>query len=169
MEEISVSRVMENMIAYSNGNMHDISHFLKVYAYARTIGIIEGLPQRQQMILETAAIVHDIACPLCRAKYGNADGKHQEEEGGALTRELLGGLALPEDVISRVVYLVEHHHTYTNVDGMDYQILLEADFLVNADEGKMDRKAIETTLEKVFRTATGSSLLSSMYLKVCAE
>ena len=36
-----------------------------------------------------------------------------------------------------------HHHTYTGVDGIDYQILLEADYLVNADEshypGKRDR------------------------------
>ena len=32
------------------------------------------------IILEIAAIVHDIACPLCREKYGRADGYLQEQE-----------------------------------------------------------------------------------------
>ena len=28
--------------------------------------------------------IHDIACPLCREKYGNTNGKHQEEESTTL-------------------------------------------------------------------------------------
>mgnify|MGYP000340972515 FL=1 len=31
----------------------------------------------------------------------------------------------------RVAYLIGHHHTYDKIEGMDYQILVEADFLVN--------------------------------------
>ena len=34
-------------------------------------------------------------------------------------------------MIRRVEYLVGHHHTYKDIDGLDYQILVEADFLVN--------------------------------------
>ena len=33
-----------------------------------------------------------------------------------------------EEQIERVKYLVGHHHTYDNIDGLDYQILIEADF-----------------------------------------
>ena len=61
--------VMERMIAFSEGNLHDINHFVKVYGYAQTIGRLEGLDDRTQLALEIAAIVHDIACPLCREKY----------------------------------------------------------------------------------------------------
>ncbi|MFR1449740.1 MAG: hypothetical protein ACLSXC_05920 [Beduini sp.] len=39
------------------------------------------------MILEIAAITHDIACPLCRQKYGNTNGKYQEQEGLILVEE----------------------------------------------------------------------------------
>jgi hypothetical protein len=36
--------------------------------------------------------------------------------------------------VDRVAFLVGHHHTFTGVDGIDWQILLEADYLVNASE-----------------------------------
>ena len=63
----------------------------------------------------------------------------------------------------RINYLVSHHHTYTNVDGLDYRILLEADFLVNADESEMSENAVETARERVFETNTGKKLLTSIY------
>ena len=68
------------------------------------------------------------------------------------------------DVIARVQYLVAHHHTYTNIDGADYRILVEADFLVNADEGACARPAIEAARERVFRTPSAIRLLDTIYL-----
>ena len=165
MSEKIVSDIMQKMIAYSNGNLHDIAHFMKVYAFARTIGILEGLSEMEQQTLEIAAITHDIACPLCREKYGNTNGSHQEEEGIPLTKEFLEEFELPEGMKERVVYLVSHHHTYKNVDGLDYQILLEADFLVNADERNMTDEAISSARENIFKTNTGISLLDDIYLR----
>ena len=159
-----VTEVAKKMIEFSDGNLHDINHFMKVYAYAKTIGSLERLPADTQEILEIAALVHDIACPLCREKYGNTNGKYQELEGPALAKELLEELSVPTPVIDRVTYLVGHHHTYTNVDGLDYQILLEADFLVNADESQLGTEAIKRMRDKVFQTASGIQLLDSMYL-----
>lgn len=159
-----VTEVAKKMIEFSDGNLHDINHFMKVYAYAKTIGSLERLPADTQEILEIAALVHDIACPLCREKYGNTNGKYQELEGPALAKELLEELSVPTPVIDRVTYLVGHHHTYTDVDGLDYQILLEADFLVNADESQLGTEAIKRMRDKVFQTASGIQLLDSMYL-----
>ena len=53
--------------------------------------------RREQEIIEIAAILHDIACPLCREKYGNTNGKYQEKEGAVLAREFLADCGLPED------------------------------------------------------------------------
>lgn len=61
---MKISLITENMIEYSGGNLHDISHFMKVWAYAKTLCELEGLVGHTQFILETAALVHDIACPL---------------------------------------------------------------------------------------------------------
>ena len=50
----SISNITEKMIAYSKGDLHDIHHFLQVWAYAKTIGELEGLEEETQFILETA-------------------------------------------------------------------------------------------------------------------
>ena len=41
------------------------------------------------------------------------------------------------------------------MDGLDYQILLEADFLVNGDESNLTKEAIEKMKKNVFKTKTG--------------
>ena len=38
----------------------------------------------------------------------------------------------PEGYADRIAFLISHHHTIDQIDGMDYQILIEADYLVNA-------------------------------------
>ena len=68
-------------------------------------------------------------------------------------------------MIERVSYLVGHHHTYHDIEGMDYQILVEADFLVNIYEGDMQQSEIVSVREKIFRTRTGKELLDTMFLK----
>ena len=52
----TINNVIAKMIAYSDGNKHDIAHFLKVYTYARMIGEMENLTERKQEILEIAAV-----------------------------------------------------------------------------------------------------------------
>lgn len=158
-----IAELTKKMVAYSEGNLHDINHFLKVYAYAKTIGECEGLDSAAQETLEIAALVHDIACPLCREKYGNTNGKYQETEGVILARDFLQGTGLSCETIDRVAYLVGHHHTLTDVQGLDYQILLEADYLVNADESGYSRENIQNTLGTLFKTPTGIALLKSVY------
>ena len=76
----NVAAATRKMIGFYYGNRHDIAHFLKVWAMAKTIGELEGLDGHTQEVLELAAVVHDIACPLCREKYGDTNGKHQELE-----------------------------------------------------------------------------------------
>ena len=153
------ARLIQNMIAYSNGDPRDVAHFLKVYAYAQTIGKLTELDAKTQRILEIAAIVHDIACPLCREKYGRADGHLQEQESEPILRTFLAPYDLPTDILERVIYLVCHHHTITGVDGMDWRILLEADFLVNAAENEMSAGQIDTARKAFFRTEAGVELL----------
>ena len=162
---MDVSEIMVKMIEYSEGNLHDINHFLKVYAYTRTIAECEQVDSGLKETAEIAAILHDIACPLCREKYGNTNGKYQEKEGVILARKFLMDSGVPEEVSERVIYLVGHHHTPQAVDGMDYQILLEADYLVNADEMHFSDENVRNAEEKLFRTVTGKKLLKAIYGK----
>ena len=160
---MTIAQILSKMIAASNGNIHDIDHLLRVWAYARTIGELEGLGAETQYLLEVAAITHDIACPLCREKYGNTNGKRQEEEGGPLVRSFLADAGLSAEQVDRVAYLVSHHHTYTDIDGIDYQILIEADYIVNASESGYSPENRKNFLEEHMKTESGKRLLRSTF------
>lgn len=156
-------RIIAKMIDFYHGNIRNINHFIKVYTFASAIGMLEGVDESTQNTLEIASIVHDIACPLCLEKYGNASGKHQEEESEALLREFLEEFELPAEIRERVIFLVTHHHTYSGVEGIDYQILLEADYLVNAGETEKFAKSREKFRKNVFRTAAGTRFLDALF------
>ncbi len=160
---MNIYEIIQKMIDFSNGNLHDINHFLKVWAYAKTIGESEHIDPDTLFILEAAAVTHDIACPLCREKYGNTNGKYQEKEGVPLIHEFFRNSGLSEEQISRIAYLVGHHHTVDCIDGSDYQILIEADYLVNADEAPFSAANIRNFCNKIFKTRTGIELLKSIY------
>ena len=161
---MTIAQIMEKMIAFSEGNIHDITHLSCVWTYAKTIGELEGLDAETQLILEVAAITHDIACPLCRKKYGNTNGSYQEREGDPLVRAFLADTGMTAAQIDRVAYLVGHHHTYTNINGMDYQILVEADFLVNLYEDSVPKAAAQNALDKIFKTQTGKTICKEMFV-----
>ena len=165
MDYAITSKITEKMIDFYKGSTHDIEHFLKVTEYAKLISALENLDDKTFMTLEISAIVHDISCPLCREKYGSAYGNKQEEESEALLRPFFEEFNLDTDMLERVIYLVCHHHTTTGVDGIDYQILLEADFLVNASESKMDKTTIQNFYDRVVKTDSGKRLFESIYLR----
>ncbi len=157
------ARLIQAMVEYDAGDVPRIQHFMKVHDFAVTIAQLEGVDEETVFVLETAAILHDIGIHVSEQKYGNCNGKHQEEEGPAEARRVLaqvGGYTPGQT--ERVCFLIAHHHTYKNVEGIDWQILLEADFLVNAYEDHLDKKGIRTFEEKVFKTRTGRHLLETM-------
>lgn len=161
---LTIPQLTEKMIAFSAGNTADIHHFLCVWAYAKTIGEEEGLDEKTLFLLEATAVLHDISCPLCREKYGNTDGKHQEAESPRLVRDFLADSGFDTALIDRISYLIAHHHTVTGIDGMDYQILIEADFLVNAAEKGLGKEAVAHFLKNVTKTDCGRRLLQSIFL-----
>jgi hypothetical protein len=121
------------------------------------------MDKAQLFILEAAALTHDIGIHICEEKYGKCNGKLQEQEGPALAAKLMSDLGFDDAVSKRVQYLIAHHHTYSDIDGMDYQILVEADFLVNLHEDNASKDAIENAYNKIFRTETGKKICRDMY------
>ena len=155
--------LMLKMIEFDAGDAKRVQHFIKVASFARTIGLGEGLDADTLLTLEAAAIVHDIGIHPSEEKYGDCSGKHQEELGPEPARKMLSEIGFDEARCERVAFLVGHHHTYTGIDGTDYQALVEADFLVNLFEDGSSKDAIRSAGEKIFRTATGKQLLQTMF------
>lgn len=159
-----INALYRKMLEYYAGNPWRGQHFVKVHSFAKLIAEEEQLDQKLQYILEAAALVHDIGIKPAEEKYGSPAGPLQEKEGPPVAEAMMKELGFEQDVIARVSYLVGHHHTYTNIDGLDYQILVEADFLVNYYEDHMEKETIEKSVEKIFRTKTGTELAREMFL-----
>lgn len=166
--EYPIEAVINAMAAYDAGDPMRIHHFLKVHAFAHLIGTEEHLAPYAQLVLETAAVVHDIGIHRAEAVYGSSHGKYQEELGPAEAGLLLTRLGWPREITDRVMFLVGHHHTYTEIDGPDYQILVEADFLVNLYEDEIPPAAQKHAYETIFKTETGRRLCRELYPAVCA-
>lgn len=92
--------------------------------------------------MEVAAIVHDIGIKPAWEKYNSSNGKYQEELGPAEAIKLL----------NRLNYL-------------DYQILVEADFLVNLFESESEEMAINSAYQKIFKTNMGKRICRTMFMK----
>ena len=154
------ARLLAAMVEYDKGDVPRIQHFIKVHDFAAAIAKMEDVDEETLFILETAAILHDIGIHASEEKYGDCNGKHQEELGPGEARRLFDNLGgYTEKQIERVCFLIAHHHTYKDVEGIDWQILLEADFLVNSYEDQLSENAVRTFEEKVFKTPSGKVLL----------
>ena len=65
--------------------------------------------------------------------------------------------------IDRVAFLVGHHHTLIGIDNADYQILLEADYIVNASENGYGKESIRGFLSKTAKTDHGIKLIRQLF------
>ena len=158
-----IDALEREMFDFNRGDPMRIHHLIKVHRFAQLIGHMEELDPHTQFVTECAALVHDIGIRPAEEKYSACNGPLQEKEGPAYARPMLETLGLEEADIDRICYLVGHHHTYTNIDGMDYQILVEADFLVNFYEDSLEPEAIDHALEHIFRTEAGKRLCRTIY------
>lgn len=161
--KLNINELHNEMIKLYSGDAKRIQHFCKVYSYSKLIAELEGVDCDTLFILEAAALTHDIGIHYCEKKYGSCSGPLQEKEGPAIARELLGRLGFDDRVSERVQYLIGHHHTYTNIDGIDYRILVEADFLVNLLEDEAPETAIKKAYETIFVTKAGKSICRNMF------
>ena len=158
-----VSIVKEKMIEYYAGDSRRVHHFLKVNSFAKLIAEMEGMEPDEMQVLEIAALAHDIGIKNAELKYGYNNGKLQEQEGPPEARRLLREAGAEDAEVERACYLVAHHHTYRNIDGLDYLILVEADFLVNMYEDKADADTIRTAYDNIFATESGKMLCRQLF------
>lgn len=144
------------MIQYHSGDPKSIHHFMKVYAFAKAICQEENIDSQTEEILEVASLVHDIGIKIGVSENGEYESSH-------ISDILLLNIGYPREIITRVHYLVEHHKRYDEIDSMDYQVLVEADFLVHAFDDKLDKESIKIVRDTVFKTNAGKKYLTDMF------
>jgi HD superfamily phosphodiesterase len=160
-----IHAIMADMIRYFRGDVRRITHALKVYCFASLISKESGSDERKSLIIGIAALLHDIGIREAERKYQSSSGKHQEREGPPIAREILQPYDLEREIVDRVCFIIGNHHSYSKIDGTDFQILVEADFLVNIYEDAVSQESGRNIREKIFRTESGIRLLDEMYLQ----
>ncbi|NLN65529.1 MAG: HD domain-containing protein [Clostridiaceae bacterium] len=163
MPDVTVAKVMQKMVDYLKGDPKRIQHAIKVHSFVRNIALLSNLKRDKLTVLEITALLHDIGIPESERKYNSTAGHYQEMEGPPVARKLLKDIPLEQDDLDRICYMIGHHHSYHLIDGVDFQILIEADFLVNLHEHAIDEEGIIKIREKYFNTKVGKELLDSMY------
>jgi len=159
----SIAKVTLAMMQKNCGDIRRIEHTLKVFAYAQQLGIAESLDAQTLEVLELTALLHDIGIHVAEKKYGVSSAHHQEVEGPPVAHEILTSLNFKPEVVERICFIISKHHTFTAVDGIDFQLLVEADFLVNSSEDHASDHQIINFAQNIFRTESGLMFLKLLF------
>lgn len=147
------------------GEVRFTAHTMKVLSYAERIYAVEGMRDEfVRHVVTLGSIFHDIGIPESLKKYSSLDAQYQEREGPAVARRLMAEIGVRSDVLERVCYIVGNHHSRQRVDGIDFQIIWEADFLVNVQEGTItiDDEELPGILEINLKTCSSRKFASEV-------
>jgi HD superfamily phosphodiesterase len=156
-------RIALEMKRYYGTDFKRTNHAIKVAKYAERILKMEsGNP----LVAMGAAYLHDIGIHEAERKYGSHSGHYQEMEGPAIAKEILERLGVQKEMIDEICDIIGHHHSPREEETLNFQVLYEADWLVNIEEEGIskDRKKVERLIDKVFRTVTGRQLAEKLFL-----
>lgn len=160
MDRLRLEKAIEEMKLAFKDLPYGIEHTTRVLENAGYIlnGEAVSGPARETVFL--AAVLHDIGAVEAQRKYGSLEGHFQELEGPPVARSILERIGTPANITERVCYIVAHHHTPAKIDGLDFQILWEADLLESLQAGaeKEERHTLRQKVLDNFRTASGRRL-----------
>lgn len=157
---------IEALKCHFGSDSRRINHALKVLAFAEQIMDGESISKNLRQIVTMTAILHDVGIKIAEQKYGSSAGPYQEQEGPPVAAAIMRRLGENEAVIDRVCYIIGGHHTPAKNDGLDFQIIWEADLFVNIEEEGLtgDKDKLKIILAKNFKTVTGKRLAEEIYL-----
>jgi hypothetical protein len=144
-------------VEYMQGDRQRIEHAQKVHDWA--VRILEGERKLGRAIDEETvritAMLHDIGIHEAERKHGSADGPYQEEEGPPIARRLLGKFEVPDELVDHVCRIIASHHSPGEVDTPEFEVVCDADWMVNIPDMKIDREKTRSIIERWFLTKTG--------------
>jgi len=161
-------RIGLEMKKYFGTDFKRVNHALKVARHAERILKMEG---GNPLVVLGSAFLHDIGIHEAERKYGNTSGHYQEKEGPPIAREILTRLDIEKEIVDEICDIIGRHHHPREEETLHFQILYEADWLVNIEEKGFlkDREELETLIGKVFKTVTGKKFAEDLYLNSPAK
>ncbi len=158
-------RISSEMKKYFDTDAKRANHALKVAQYAEEILKIEG---GHPLVVLGAAYLHDIGIKEAEQKKGTASEEDQEREGKAVAEEILMKLNVQRTMVNEICDIIGHHHHPRERESLNFQILYEADWLVNLEENGLlkDPEKLQEIVAKNFKTVTGKKMVTNLTTRV---
>ena len=145
---------------------HMMDHTQRVYDFVQHIAADQtGMDPEERRIIAITALLHDIGILEAEKKYGSRSGKYQHIEGPPLVRSIMTRAGETPAIIERVAFIVGNHHHFSQADGTDFQILIEADMLVNLQNETIRPDILAGFIDRFFKTTRGRELARHIYLE----
>jgi HD superfamily phosphodiesterase len=149
-------KIALEMKRYFGKDVKRIDHALMVAHHAEEIIKREG---GDPLVILGSAFLHDIGL-----SKGQEDDHFQETEGPSITREILERLGIKKEPTEEICDIIGHHHHPREKETLNFQILYEADWLVNMKEKGLPREEVQAVIEKSFKTEAGRRLAEELFL-----
>jgi putative nucleotidyltransferase with HDIG domain len=154
------------MKRYFQYDFKRIGHATKVARYAERIVKQEG---GDPAVVLSAAYLHDIGIKEAERKYNDSDVHHHEEEGPSIARQILERLKARQELIEEVCDIIGHHHHPRQQEALNFQIVYDADLIVNLEErqkeGPVEEGDLGSSIDREFLTAGGRELARKVLFK----
>jgi HD superfamily phosphodiesterase len=159
-KSVCLDRAIEEMKRIFKDVPYGIEHTNRVLNNTAIIMDGESVDDTTRLTVSLAAVLHDIGTIEARKKHGSLEGCFQEIEGPPVARSIMERAGVPPEISDRVCSIVGNHHTPGKIDGLDFQILWEADYLelLLFDEDGKDPASLRLNVAENFRTAAGRRL-----------
>ncbi len=140
-----------------------IDHALAVLRHAEQIRSVEG---GDPLVIQAAAILHDIGIHEAERKYHSAAGRYQELEGPPIAERILRHRQVDESRVTHVRRIVANHHSARDIDSLEFRVLWDADWLVNWPEmfPRTSGLGAQTRIHRLFKTNTGRETVLRLFV-----
>ena len=155
-----LARAIEEMKLVFKDIPYGIDHTSRVLSNAKFIMNGEEITGATEETVCFAAVLHDIGAIEAQRNHGSMEGRFQEIEGPPIAQSILERIGVPAATTNRVCFIVGNHHTPAKIDGVDFQVIWEADYLEYLQFGEKndDPDTLRQKILENFKTATGRNL-----------
>jgi HD superfamily phosphodiesterase len=130
--EYCKGKIVKLLVDYFENDFRRITHALEVLKLAENIMV--NFNDCDDEIVVAVALLHDVGIKKSEEILGYNNGKTQEKYGPPIAKTLLESINFPSAKIEKVCEIIGNHHSPSQYDYVELEILKKADRIVNKSE-----------------------------------
>jgi HD superfamily phosphohydrolase YqeK/predicted RNA-binding Zn-ribbon protein involved in translation (DUF1610 family) len=130
-------RLLDQIGDYFGSDVRRIDHAKAVLGFAEEI--LREVKADWHIVVP-ASILHDVGIKIAEEKYGSAEPKYQEAEGPPVAEKMLRRIGCNPEHVKEICHIIAHHHSPGPRESVNFQVLFDADALVNNRKRLADGK-----------------------------